>query len=105
MTPFTGNVRTNIHFTHYTLGGCPMTATDVRPAAGQFRLGMLFAIASAFAFGLSGPLGKSLMEAGWSPTAAVTARLAGGAVAMAVFATAMKPNWLAEALQHWKTVL
>ncbi|MDT5340085.1 MAG: hypothetical protein QOD90_5590 [Mycobacterium sp.] len=82
-----------------------MTATDVRPAAGQFRLGMLFAIGSAFAFGMSGPLGKSLMEAGWSPTAAVTARLAGGAVAMAVFATLMKPDWLREALQHWKTVV
>ncbi|WP_235892545.1 EamA family transporter [Mycolicibacterium hodleri] len=66
---------------------------------------MLFAIGSAFAFGMSGPLGKSLMEAGWSPTAAVTARLAGGAVAMAVFATIMKPGWIREAMQHWKTVV
>lgn len=57
-----------------------MTAlTDVRPAADHFRAGLVFALSSAFAFGLSGPLGKSLMEAGWSPTAAVTARLAGGA--------------------------
>lgn len=79
--------------------------TDVRPAADQFRLGLLFAIASAFAFGLSGPLGKSLMEAGWSPTAAVTARLAGGAIAMAVFATLMKRDWPREAMQHWKTVV
>jgi len=83
-----------------------VTATiDARPAAGQFRLGLLFAIGSAFAFGMSGPLGKSLMEAGWSPTAAVTARLAGGAVAMAVFATMTRPNWVREALQHWKTVI
>lgn len=83
-----------------------MTAlTDVRPAADHFRLGLLFALSSAFAFGLSGPLGKSLMEAGWSPTAAVTARLAGGAVAMAVFATVMNRNWLREAIAHWKTVV
>ncbi len=83
-----------------------MTATtDVRPAADHFRLGMLFAIGSAFAFGMSGPLAKALMEAGWSPTAAVTARLAGGAVAMTIFATMMKPDWVREAVQHWKTVI
>lgn len=51
------------------------------------------------------PLAKSVMEAGWSPTAAVTARLVGGSVAMAVFATMMKPDWVREALQHWKTVV
>jgi drug/metabolite transporter (DMT)-like permease len=79
--------------------------TDVRPAADHFRLGLLFALGSALAFGMSGPLGKSLMESGWSPTAAVTARLAGGAVAMAVFATLVKPGWVREALQHWKTVV
>lgn len=83
-----------------------MTAlTDVRPAADHFRAGLVFALSSAFAFGLSGPLGKSLMEAGWSPTAAVTARLAGGALAMAVFATVMNRNWVREALAHWKTVV
>jgi drug/metabolite transporter (DMT)-like permease len=79
--------------------------TDIRPAADQFRIGLLFAVGSAFAFGMSGPLGKSLMEAGWSPTAAVTARLAGGAVAMAVFATLTKRDWLREAIRHWKTVV
>jgi drug/metabolite transporter (DMT)-like permease len=76
-----------------------------RPTVDHFRLGLIFAVASAFAFGMSGPLAKSLMEAGWSPTAAVTARLAGGALAMIVFATVMKRNWLRNALQHWKTVV
>ena len=47
------------------------------PRADHFRLGMLFAAMSALTFGMSGPLAKSLMEAGWSPTAAVLARLAG----------------------------
>src|SRR3954454_15356278 len=60
---------------------------------------------SALAFGTSGPLAKALMEAGWSPTAAVTARLAGGAVAMVVFATVIRPNWLREAMRHAKTVV
>ncbi|MBX7452000.1 EamA family transporter [Mycolicibacterium sp. 3033] len=66
----------------------------------RFRSGLLFAIASAFAFGCSGPFGKALMTAGWSPTAAVTARLAGGALAMAVFATVAHPGWLREARHH-----
>ena len=79
--------------------------TNTRAATDHFRLGLLFAVGSALAFGMSGPLGKSLMEAGWTPTAAVTARLAGGAAAMAVFATLMRPNWVRESIRHWKTVL
>ena len=64
-----------------------MATTCTAPAVDHFRLGLMFAVGSAFAFGMSGPFAKSLMEAGWSPTAAVTARLAGGALLMAVFAT------------------
>ena len=71
----------------------------------HFRLGLLFAIGSAFTFGMSGPFAKSLMEAGWSPTAAVTARLAGGALVMAVFATIVKPDWVREARAHARTVV
>ncbi|OBB57280.1 MULTISPECIES: DMT family transporter [Mycobacteriaceae] len=77
----------------------------VTPRADQFRLGLAFAIGSALAFGMSGPLGKSLMTAGWSPTAAVTARLAGGALLMAIFATCVRPGWLRDALAHWRIVL
>lgn len=76
-----------------------------RTPAHRFRVGLAFAVASAFAFGMSGPLGKSLMVAGWSPTAAVTARLAGGALLMAVFATTRRPGWVREALAHWRIVL
>lgn len=75
------------------------------PRVDHFRLGLLFAAASALAFGLSGPLAKSLMEAGWSPTAAVSARLAGGAVVMAVVATLVKPDWPAQARRHARTVV
>ena len=41
----------------------------------------------------------------WTPTAAVTARLAGGALLMVIFATIVKPDWFREALQHGKTVV
>ena len=71
----------------------------------QFRLGLLFATGSAFMFGMSGPLAKSLMSAGWSPTAAVTARLAGGALVLALAATIIKPDWLREARAHARTVV
>jgi drug/metabolite transporter (DMT)-like permease len=76
-----------------------------QPTVDHFRLGLLLAVGSAFAFGSSGPFAKSLMEAGWSPTAAVTARLAGGALLMAIFATIVRPDWFREALQHAKTVV
>jgi drug/metabolite transporter (DMT)-like permease len=76
-----------------------------RAPVDHFRVGLVLALGSAFAFGASGPLGKSLMVAGWSPTAAVTARLAGGALLMAVFATVMRPGWVREAATHWRTVV
>lgn len=84
------------------------TARDQEYAVSQratFRLGMAFAAGSALTFGMSGPLAKSLMEAGWSPTAAVTARLAGGALVLALFATLIKPDWLRQAREHSRTVL
>jgi drug/metabolite transporter (DMT)-like permease len=75
------------------------------PAVGHFRLGLLFAVGSAVAFGSSGPFAKALMESGWSPTAAVTARMVGGALVMVIFATIAKPDWFREALQHSRTVI
>lgn len=71
----------------------------------QFRLGLLFAAASALTFGMSGPFAKSLMEAGWSPTAAVTARLAGGAAVLAAVACWIKPDWLRQAREHARTIV
>ncbi|MGE2735346.1 EamA family transporter [Mycolicibacterium vaccae] len=75
-------------------------STAPRAGTGQFRSGLLFAVGSALAFGCSGPFGKALMVAGWSPTAAVTARLAGGALAMVLFATVVRPGWLREVRVH-----
>lgn len=82
-----------------------MTATQVTKNVDHFRLGMFFAVSSALSFALSGPLAKALMDAGWSPTAAVTARMAGGALVMAIFATIVKPDWVREAWAHRRTVL
>ncbi len=82
-----------------------MTTTQSARGVDHFRLGLLFAIGSAFSFGMSGPLAKALMDAGWSPTGAVTARMAVGALAMAVFATIARPGWVREALTHRRMVL
>lgn len=81
------------------------TRLDRAPAASQFRIGLLFAVSSALAFGSSGPFAKALMEAGWSPVAAATARLAGGAFAMIVFASIVRPGWAREVIRHTRTVL
>ena len=78
---------------------------DRTTADNRFRLGLLFAVSSALAFGSSGPFAKALMESGWSPTAAVTARLAGGALIMAAFATVVRPGWVREVRDHAKTVV
>lgn len=76
-----------------------------KQASRQFQLGLVFAIGSALSFGMSGPFAKALMEAGWSPTGAVTARLAGGALVMALVATLVKRDWVREAWQHRRIVL
>lgn len=60
-------------------------AHDV-PAVGssRFAAGLGFAVVSAAAFGLSGPLARGLLEAGWSAGAAVTARLGVAVVVLLV---------------------
>lgn len=75
----------------------------IRPAD-RFRVGLTFALLSALSFGASGPFAKSLMIAGWSPTAAVTARLAGGALVMGIVTTVLKPDWVTEVRKHAKTI-
>jgi drug/metabolite transporter (DMT)-like permease len=82
-----------------------MTATQLTKGTDHFRFGLLFAVGSALSFGMSGPLAKALMDAGWSPTGAVTARMAVGALAMAVFATVVKRGWVREAIAHRRIVI
>lgn len=65
--------------------------TTSRP---PFAAGLLVALLSAAAFGSSGAFAKSLLEAGWSPAAVVTLRVAGGAVLLLPFAVrALRGRW------------
>ncbi|MEO6827930.1 MAG: DMT family transporter [Microbacteriaceae bacterium] len=55
-------------------------AAGMRGASGA----IFMALGSAAAFALSGPIAKSLMDAGWSPGAAVLLRIAGAAAVLLV---------------------
>lgn len=56
--------------------------------------GLVFALTSAGAFGLSGALGRGLMESGWSPGAAVLVRIAIGALVLCIpGALALRGRW------------
>jgi drug/metabolite transporter (DMT)-like permease len=58
------------------------------------RVGFGLAIFSAATFGTSGALAKSLIDAGWSPAAAVTARVSIAALVMAIpAALMMRGRW------------
>jgi drug/metabolite transporter (DMT)-like permease len=65
-------------------------------------IGLLIALLAALAFGTSGSLGKSLMDAGWTPLAAVTFRaLIGGAVLAPFAIRTLRGRW--SALWHART--
>ncbi|MHA6668846.1 EamA family transporter [Homoserinimonas sp. A447] len=58
--------------------------------------GLSIAVAAALAFGMSGPFVKPLLEAGWSPGAAVTVRALVGGLVLAPFALiALRGRWIA----------
>ena len=60
----------------------------------QAGIGLVLALASAASFGLSGPLARGLLDAGWSPGAVVLARLAIGALVVAPLAArALRGRW------------
>ena len=60
----------------------------------DMRNGLIFAVASAAAFGLSGSFARGLLDAGWSPGAVVLARLAVGALVVAPLAArALRGRW------------
>ena len=62
-----------------------MTTRPIRSVTGPATgVGVVLALTSAAAFATSGPLAKSLLDTGWSPGAAVTARLAGAALALLI---------------------
>ena len=69
-------------------------------------LGLVIAVVAAFTFGTSGALIKPLLEAGWSPAAAVTARaLIGGFVLLPVALVLVRGNWAAVWRARWRIVI
>ena len=67
---------------------------DLLPGTTAMRAGIWMALLSAAAFGSSGSLAKSLLDTGWSPGAAVTVRIGGGALALLLPAVlAVRGRW------------
>ncbi|MGD9991470.1 EamA family transporter [Pseudonocardia sp.] len=56
--------------------------------------GLGLAVASAIAFGLSGPFAKSLIDAGWSSAGAVLVRIGGAAAVLLVLLAVTRPGVL-----------
>lgn len=67
--------------------------------------GLGIALFSSAVFGLSGSFAKSLLETGWTPGAAVTARLTGAALILALPAAwALKGRW-SQLKDNWLTIV
>lgn len=86
----------------------PATAKDARlprPATGFLASGLAVALFSSAVFGISGSFGKALLETGWTPGAAVTARLTGAALILAIPAIpALHGRWH-QLKDNWITIL
>jgi drug/metabolite transporter (DMT)-like permease len=66
-------------------------------------LGLVIGLFASLAFGASGAFIKPLLEAGWSPAAAVTVRaLLGGIVLAPVAIVALRGNWSALWTARWR---
>ncbi len=79
----------------------------LNPAAtrGLLGSGLGIALFSSAVFGLSGSFAKALLESGWSPGAAVAARLTGAALVLAVPAgLALRGRWH-QVRDNWVTIL
>lgn len=83
-------------------------AKSRRPSAvgrGFLAPGLGIALFSSAVFGISGSFAKALLETGWSPGAAVTARLTGAALILAVPAIpALRGRWH-QLRDNWVTIV
>lgn len=69
----------------------------------QASAGLVFALIAAATFGTSGALIKPLLEAGWSPAAAVTVRVLCGGLVLAPFAlVSLRGRWDAVWRGRWR---
>ncbi|MGL3150275.1 EamA family transporter [Microbacterium sp. A82] len=70
------------------------TSPDDAPARSGLRLGLPLAIGAALAFGMSGAWARGLIDAGWTPGAAVTVRIWVAALVLLVPAIiALRGRW------------
>ncbi|UFS57459.1 EamA family transporter [Subtercola endophyticus] len=77
----------------------------VSPRRSSTTAGLAVAVLAAATFGTSGALIKPLLEAGWSPAAAVTARVLIGAVALLPFALlSLRGRWGALWHSRWRVL-
>ncbi|KQX05060.1 MULTISPECIES: EamA family transporter [unclassified Leifsonia] len=68
--------------------------------------GLAIAVLAAASFGTSGVLMKPLLEAGWSPAAAVTARAVGGAIILLpITLIALRGRWNALWRARWRVLV
>lgn len=71
-----------------------VTLTHDTVAQSRMGAGLAFAVLSAASFGLSGSLAKGLIDAGWTPGAAVTIRILGAVAVLAIPALmALRGRW------------
>jgi drug/metabolite transporter (DMT)-like permease len=83
----------------------PKSSTATAPRRGFLASGLGIALFSSAVFGLSGSFAKALLETGWSPGAAVTARLTGAALILAIPAVpALRGRWH-QLRDNWLTIL
>jgi drug/metabolite transporter (DMT)-like permease len=76
-----------------------------RPKLSSMPGGLAVAVLSAVSFGTSGALVKPLLEAGWSPTAAVTVRaFTGGLVLLPLAIVALRGRWAVFWLARWRVL-
>ena len=87
-------------------GQAPSAAAPANAAARNFLAsGLGIALFSSAVFGLSGSFAKALLETGWTPGAAVTARLTGAALILAVPAIpALRGRWH-QLRENWLTIV
>lgn len=69
------------------------------------RSGVALALGSSLAFGTSGPFGRALLDAGWSPGAAVLVRVSGAALVLASAVAVLRRSELRAVLQAPRTLL
>ncbi|MBT2249412.1 EamA family transporter [Arthrobacter sp. BHU FT2] len=83
----------------------PATPTAAAPRRGFLASGLGIALFSSAVFGTSGSFAKALLETGWSPGAAVTARLTGAALILAIpAALALRGRWH-QLRDNWLTIV